>query len=262
MSIGSGWDEMLAGRRIAVVIPARNEAQLILATLEGIPKFVDHIIVVDDGSTDSTSQNARTFRGPIELIEHGSNQGVGAAIATGCRRALALGADATAVMAADGQMDPRDLRALLAPVVAGEADYTHGNRLGWPAARKAMPWHRWIGNHVFSLLTRRAIGASVQDSQCGYASMNRCTQRALDWDRLWKGYGYPNDLLSSLTLSGLRVKQIPVRPVYGAERSGIRPRHVLFIIPFVIARAWIRRHALRRRLVPQLRTVAPDSLRD
>ncbi len=51
---------MLAGRRIAVVIPARNEAQLILATLEGIPKFVDHIIVVDDGSTDSTSQNART----------------------------------------------------------------------------------------------------------------------------------------------------------------------------------------------------------
>lgn len=253
---------MLAGRRIAVVIPARNEAQLILTTLEGIPKFVDHIIVVDDGSTDSTSQNARKSRRPIELIAHRFNQGVGAAIATGCRRALALGANATAVMAADGQMDPADLPTLFAPIIAGEADYTQGNRLGWPAAREAMPWHRWVGNHVFSWLTRRAIGVSVQDSQCGYAAMNRRTQRALDWDRLWKGYGYPNDLLSSLTLCGLRVEQIPVRPVYGAERSGIRLRHVLLIIPFVIARAWVRRQALRRRLVPQLRTVAPDRLRD
>ncbi|MGB5283958.1 MAG: hypothetical protein WBN29_05570, partial [Polyangiales bacterium] len=84
------------------------------------------------------------------------------------------------------------------------------------------------------------------DSQCGYAAMNRRTKEELDWDGLWKGYGYPNDLLSSVTLCGLRVQEIPVRPVYGAERSGIRLGHVLFIIPFVIARAWVRRYARRR----------------
>ncbi|KPK66323.1 MAG: hypothetical protein AMS21_02620 [Gemmatimonas sp. SG8_38_2] len=239
---------MLAGRRIAVVMPAYNEAKLIRGALAGIPSFVDHVIVVDDGSVDATSKIVRGFRRPIELIEHGTNQGVGAAIATGCRRALVLGADLTAVMAADGQMDPMDLPALLAPLVAGEADYTQGNRLGWPAASKKMPWHRWLGNRIFSSLTRWAIGVDVRDSQCGYVAMNRRTKRTLDWDGLWKGYGYPNDLLSSLTLCRLRVRQIPVRPVYGEEQSGIRLRHVLLIIPFVIARARLRRHAQRRDL--------------
>ncbi|NNE18415.1 MAG: glycosyltransferase family 2 protein [Myxococcales bacterium] len=253
---------MLAGKQIAVVMPAYNEAKLIAKALDGVPSFVDHIIVVDDASLDATAEIARSFPRHIDLVEHRTNQGVGAAIATGCRRALALGADLTAVMAADGQMDPADLPSLLAPLIAGEADYTHGDRLGWPAAREAMPWHRWLGNHVFSSLTRYAIGVKVQDSQCGYAAMNRRTQQVLDWDRLWKGYGYPNDLLSALTLCDLRVREIPVRPVYGAERSGIRLRHVLVIIPFVIARAWIRRYARRRELAPQPRAVAPDNPRD
>jgi glycosyltransferase involved in cell wall biosynthesis len=232
-------------------MPAYNEAKLIRGALEGIPSFVDHIIVVDDASIDATRETARAFRGPVELVEHENNLGVGAAIATGCRQALLLGADLTAVMAADGQMDPLDLPALLAPLIAGETDYVKGNRLDWAAASEVMPWHRWLGNHLFSLLTRRAIGLDVQDSQCGYAAMNRRTLQALDWARLWKGYGYPNDLLSWLTVHGLRVRDVPVRPVYGSEQSGIRLRHVVLIIPFVLARAWIRRYARRGELAPQ-----------
>ncbi len=229
-------------------MPAYNEAKLIRGALEGIPSFVDHIIVVDDASIDATREIAQAIERRVELISHGTNQGVGAAIATGCRHALLLDADLTAVMAADGQMDPMDLPALLAPLVAGEADYAKGNRLGWPVASKAMPWHRWLGNQLFSSLTRRAIGVDVQDSQCGYAALSRRAKEALDWDRLWKGYGYPNDLLSRLTLRGFRVRDVPVRPVYGSEQSGIRLQHVLFIIPFVIVRAWLRRVTSRRPL--------------
>jgi len=229
-------------------MPAYNEAELIRGALESIPSFVDHIIVVDDASVDSTAQVVRAIERPIELIEHGANEGVGAAIASGCRHALRVGADLTAVMAADGQMDPADLPALLAPLIAGEADYTKGNRLDWPARCGVMPWHRWLGNHLFSSLTRAAIGVNVKDSQCGYAAMNRRAQETLDWDRLWRGYGYPNDLLSDVTLRGLRVQDVPVRPVYGTERSGIRLRHVVLIIPFVIARAWVRRSLQRRGL--------------
>ena len=219
---------MLAGRRIAVVMPAYNEAKLIAGALDGIPSFVDHIIVVDDASLDATSKIVRAFPRPIDLTVHDVNQGVGAAIATGCRRALSLGADLTAVMAADGQMDPTDLPALLAPLIAGEADYTHGNRLGWPAAREAMPWHRWLGNHIFSSLTRHAIGVEVQDSQCGYAAMNRRTQRALDWDRLWKGYGYPNDLLELVVaLRSARARDSSASGLRGgAERDTASPRVV------------------------------------
>ena len=182
---------VLAGRRIAVVMPAYNEAKLIAGALDGIPSFVDHIIVVDDASLDATSKIVRAFPRPIELTEHAVNQGVGAAIATGCRHALSLDADLTAVMAADGQMDPMDLPALLAPLIAGEADYTHGNRLGWPAAREVMPWHRWLGNHFFSSLTRYAIGVEVQDSQCGYAAMNNRT--SIVWHRVHGARGAPYD---------------------------------------------------------------------
>lgn len=236
---------MLAGRRIAVVMPAYNEAKLIREAIEGVPSFVDHVIVVDDASIDETVGVARAAGRAIELIEHEVNQGVGSAITTGCRHALTLGADFTAVMAADGQMHPEDLPTLLAPLIAGEADYVKGNRLDWPSASKAMPWHRWLGNHVFSLLTRQAIGVALQDSQCGYVAMNRYTKEELDWDRVWKGYGYPNDVLSWLTLAGLRVGEVPVRPVYGSEQSGIRLRHVFFTIPFVIVRAWARRFMRR-----------------
>ena len=109
-----------------------------------------------------------------------------------------------------------------------------------------MPWHRWLGNLLFSSLTRRALGVDVQDSQCGYAAMNRRTKQTLDWDRLWKGYGYPNDLLAWLSSFGLRVRDVPVRAVYGDEQSGIRLYHVALVIPFVIARAWLRRRAMHR----------------
>lgn len=232
-------------------MPAYNEAKLIRGAVEGVPSFVDHIIVVDDASVDATATIAQTVGRPIELIEHSMNQGVGSAITTGCKRALSLGADFTAVMAADGQMDPSDLPALLAPLIAGEADYVKGDRLSWPAASKVMPWHRWMGNHVFSLLTRRALGVELRDSQCGYVAMNRHTKEALDWDQVWKGYGYPNDVLSCLTLGGLRIGEVLVHPVYGTEQSGIRIRHVLFSIPFVIVRAWLRRLARRGELTPQ-----------
>lgn len=232
---------MLEGRTIAVVVPAHNEVELVRGMLEGIPRFVDHIVLVDDASTDGTPIAARECSRDFELVTHISNLGVGAAIATGCRRAHALGVDFTVVMAADGQMHIEDLPVLLAPLAAAEADAVKGNRLDWPRARDAMPWHRWLGNHVFSFLTRRALGTSTRDSQCGYIAMGRRALSAVDWNGLWKGYGYPNDLLCQLSLQALRVQEVPVRPVYGNEKSGIRLRHVAWVIPFVIARAWLRR---------------------
>src|SRR5215831_12682233 len=130
---------MFRGRVVAVVIPACNEADKIAATIRSIPGFVDHVIVVDDGSTDGTAEIARLsdplsppggerarVRGRFEVIAHDRNRGVGAAIATGYARALALDAHATVVMAGDGQMDPADLPRLLTPVVDERADYAKG----------------------------------------------------------------------------------------------------------------------------------------
>lgn len=233
---------MLAGKRIAVVMPAYNEARLIGTALDAVPAFVDHIIVVDDGSVDETGNIARASVRPVEVVEHAVNQGVGAAITTGCARALTLGADLTAVMAGDAQMDPLDLPTLLAPLIVDQADYVKGNRLAWHDAREVMPAHRWLGNHVLSFLTRLAVGVNVGDSQCGYVAMNRATLRLLPQAQLWDSYGYPNDWLSWMVESDLRICEVPVRPIYGEERSGITLRHAMWTIPFVIGRARVRRH--------------------
>src|SRR5438477_1505850 len=199
---------MFRGRVVAVVIPARNEADKIAATIRSVPGFVDHVVVVDDGSGDATAAVARraarraSTRGRghaarVEVVVHERNRGVGAAIATGYARALALGAEATAVMAGDGQMDPADLPRLLMPVVDGVADYAKGNRFAWPGGWRQMPAVRLAGSLALSWLTRAASGYwRLFDSQCGYTVASRKALAAIGPARMFARYGYPNDLLA------------------------------------------------------------------
>lgn len=233
---------MLQDMIIVVVVPAYNEARLIASTLNSVPEYVDQIIVIDDGSNDGTSQQVgRCDDRRVSLVRHERNRGVGAAIATGYRAAFAAGADIVAVMGGDGQMDPNDLQSLLHPLLRCRADYVKGDRLSHPEARRAMPLHRWLGNHLLSMLTRWATGLPVSDSQCGYTALSRRAAARLPLDRLWSGYGYPNDLLGWLAQTGVRVEDIVVRPIYGNERSGIGWRHALWVIPGVLARVLWRR---------------------
>ncbi len=241
---------MVGGARIAVVVPAFNEADKIASTLRSIPSFVDDVIVVDDASGDTTASRARDAktRSHLEVVTHAENRGVGAAITTGYARALARGADVVAVMAGDGQMDPADLPRLLAPVLDGTADYVKGNRFAWPGGWRQFPIVRLCGSLVLSWLTRLATGYwHVFDSQCGYTAASRRTLAAVLPDRIYPRYGYPNDLLSRLAVRGARVVDVPVRPVYGAAwRSGLRPWRVAWPLGGILFRAFARRLANRR----------------
>lgn len=235
---------MLRRAQIAVVVPAYNEAPHIARTLRTMPAFVDRILVVDDASTDGTSAAAREVGDPrVQLVRHARNRGVGAAIKSGYLHAFLGGADAVAVMAGDGQMHPDDLPALLAPVLRGEVDYTKGDRLSHPQARARMPFLRYLGNHLLSALTRVVTGARVSDSQCGYTALSQRALSRVPLAALWDGYGYPNDLLGHLSLARVPLQDVVVRPVYGAEKSGIGLRHALLVIPFVLSRVLLRRLA-------------------
>jgi glycosyltransferase involved in cell wall biosynthesis len=239
---------MFEGARVVVVVPAFNEAERIGRVLETLPAEVDEVIVVDDASRDATAAVARA-RGDAraQVVVHAVNKGVGAAIATGYQEALRRGGgarDAFVVMAGDGQMDPRDLFALVAPVARGEAGYVKGNRFAHPDVGRAMPLGRRLGGLVFSRLTSAAIGQPVNDSQCGYTALARGACAKLDLDGLWPGYGYPNDLLGQLTARGIAIGEVCVRPVYAGERSGLRLWH-LGRIAQLVARAWVRRVAAR-----------------
>jgi len=238
--------------RIAVVVPAYNEAAAIAGVVDRVPAYVDDVIVVDDASADATTARATAAgarRGGVEVITHDLNRGVGAAIVTGYRRALELGADAVAVMAGDGQMDPSDLPALLDPIVAGVADYVKGNRFQHPDVWNAMPPARIVGNLVLSAATKLTSGYHhVFDSQCGYTVASRAALRAIELDRVFPRYGYPNDLLSHLHIAGMRVLDVPVRPVYGpAWKSGINLGTAIHPIPWVLLRSWSARVASEAR---------------
>ena len=235
---------MLGGKRIAVVVPAHDEEQLIAETLRGIPELVDRIYVVDDASRDETAARAREVGDPrVEVIRHERNRGVGAAIVTGYKRAIEERMDVTCVMAADNQMDPADLDALVRPVVAGEVDYAKANRLITGEAWRVIPRTRYLGNAVLSLLTKIASGYwHVADSQSGYTAIALPMLERLELDRIYRRYGFPNDMLVHLNVWNARVRDVPSRPVYGVgERSGIRLYSVVPRISWLLWKGFLWR---------------------
>jgi glycosyltransferase involved in cell wall biosynthesis len=232
---------MVDGKRVAVVVPAYDEEVLVVETLRGIPELVDRIYVVDDASRDATGDRARELGDPrVEVIRHEKNRGVGAAIVTGYRRALEEGIDVTCVMAGDNQMDPAELRDLVEPVAAGEAEYVKANRLFSGEAWEVIPRTRYLGNAVLSLLTKIASGYwHVADSQAGYTAISLDALRRLDLDRIYPRYGFPNDLLVHLNVQNARVRDMPSRPIYNVgERSGIRLRSVVPRISWLLFKAF------------------------
>ncbi|MDD5039544.1 MAG: glycosyltransferase family 2 protein [Patescibacteria group bacterium] len=218
---------MLSGKKICVVVPARNEAERIRRVLETMPAFVDAVYVIDDASTDSTCTIVRTFRGTpsttVALIQHDRNRGVGAAITSGYRRACKDKIDVCAVMAGDGQMDPGELEQIVLPVVRGTADYVKGNRFAYGNSWQVMPKYRFIGNAILSLLTKIASGYwKLSDFQTGYTAISLAMLQRLPLDGLYPRYGFPNDILVKLNVVRARVCEVPIRPIYAGERSGIR----------------------------------------
>ncbi len=235
---------MLEGKRVAVVVPAFDEERLIGTTLSSIPDFVDRILVIDDASRDGTAERARASGDSrVEVVSHEQNQGVGAAILTGYRRALEEGIDVTCVMAGDNQMDPADLEAIAGPVARGEVDYAKANRLFTGRAWELMPHTRYLGNAILSLLTKIASGYwHVADSQSGYTAIRRSTLELLDLDRIYARYGFPNDMLVHLNVINAKVRDVPSRPVYGVgETSDIRLRRVIPAISWLLTKAFFWR---------------------
>jgi glycosyltransferase involved in cell wall biosynthesis len=235
---------VLHGKRVAVVVPAHDEEPLIAGVLAAMPQFVDRVYVVDDASTDATAalaENGANRR--VEVIRHERNEGVGAAIVTGYRRALAEGIDVTCVMAGDGQMDPADLGTLAGAVARGEVDYAKANRLVTGQAWNLIPRSRYLGNAVLSLLTKIASGYwHVADSQSGFTAIAHDTLAQLDLDRLYRRYGFPNDMLVSLNVWNARVRDFPSRPIYNVgERSGIRLARVVPAISWLLLRRFFWR---------------------
>jgi glycosyltransferase involved in cell wall biosynthesis len=237
---------MYRDKTVAVIIPAYNEEKLIGRVIKTTPPFVDHIVVVDDASTDCTRkilEDLALNEPRLTIIHHCQNKGSGAAHATAYLWCRDKNIDLVVGMDGDGQMDPEDLPALLDPIVHDRADYVKGNRLITGEAWQRIPKLRFLGNSVLTFLTKIASGYwHVTDSQSGYHALTKRALQMIPIQTIFPGYGWPNDLLVTLNIYGMRVMDVPVNPVYGiGEKSGFSLPNVVFPLFFLILRLFVKR---------------------
>lgn len=216
---------------IAVVIPSYRVTRHILDVIEQIGPEVGAIYVVDDACPDGSGQYVleRCRDSRVHVIFHAVNCGVGGAVISGYRQAVADGASIVVKIDGDGQMDPRLIRHFVAPILDGEADYTKGNRFFEPRSIKAMPTLRLIGNSALSFLCKMSSGYwSVFDPTNGYTAIHANVIMALPLDRIAKRWFFESDMLFRLSTLGCRVIDIPMVAVYSDEISNLNVRRVVF----------------------------------
>lgn len=191
--------------RILAVIPAYNEQRTIAEVVLKAEKYVDEVVVVDDGSSDLTGEIARRMGATV--LRHETNRGKGAALRTGFLHALRSGADVVVTLDADGQHDPDEIPRLIEPIIKGGADVVVGSR--YLGTSQGIPLYRRVGLALINALGRLVSGAPVSDTQSGFRAYSR---RALSVVVRAQEEGYAAEL-EHLTLasgSGLKIVEVPV----------------------------------------------------
>lgn len=196
------------GRKVVAVIPAYNEERFIGSVVLQTRRFVDIVIVVDDGSNDATGEIARAAGALV--IRHKGNQGKGKALTTGLKHARELQPRAVVLLDGDGQHLPTEIPAVLAPILNGEADMVVGSR--YLNRHSRVPFLRIMGHHVFNFFTNRASGVHLTDSQNGFRSFSAQVLNALSFHS--NGFSVESEMQFLAWECGWKVKEVPVTVCY------------------------------------------------
>lgn len=232
--------------KIAVAIPCFRVTRHVLQVIANVPPGVAQIYAVDDACPDGSGAWIETYcEDPrVRVLRNAENQGVGGALLTAYRQALADGMDIVVKIDGDGQMDPRLIPQFVAPILRGRADYTKGNRFFRPESVAGMPPVRLFGNAVLSFLTKLSCGYwNLMDPTNGYTAIHTRVLRELPLDKIEKRYFFETDMLFRLNTIRAVVKDVPMDSVYADEESQL---HVRKVVPEFLAkhasRLW-RRYA-------------------
>ena len=215
---------MPAQRRIAAVVPCYGVGGRVLDVLARIGPEVSDVLVIDDACPEETGAlvEERVRDSRVVVIRHERNRGVGGAVVTGYRAALAAGADVVVKLDGDGQADPALIPGLVAPLLAGRCDYAKGNRFFNPEDLSNMPWARLVGNAVLSFQAKMSTGYwSVMDPTNGLTAISAPVLRLLPLEKLAKGYFFESDVLFRLNTVRAVVRDFPMRASYDGEPSGL-----------------------------------------
>ena len=202
--------------KIAVLIPGYREEATIGRVIAGVKKHLSLVLMVDDGSPDATADHARAAG--AEVIVHAKNQGKGASLKTGLRNLESRGFDYFLVMDSDGQHDPDDIPNFIAATHQSEIAVFCGNRMG---DLTTMPFVRKLTNKFMSWRISQACGQTIPDSQCGFRMYHRDTLAHLLCET--DNFDYETETLLLIARHGLKIGSVPVKTIYGNEKSKIHP---------------------------------------
>lgn len=216
--------------RIAVAIPCYRVTQHVLGVIASIGPEVHTIYAVDDACPDQSGQFIQKHnKNPrVRVLFNPENRGVGGAIVTAYKAAIADGIDIVVKIDGDGQMNPSLLPKFVRPLLRGEADYTKGNRFFRPESLQSMPPVRLFGNAVLSVMAKLSCGYwNIMDPTNGYTAIRTCVLAELPLDKLEQRYFFETDMLFRLYTVRAVVKDVPMDAVYADEQSHLKVGNVL-----------------------------------
>ena len=198
---------------VVACIPAYNEERTIARVIIEAQRYVDKVIICDDGSTDLTGEIARRLG--AEVVRHERNMGYGAALSTLFRAARIADASAMVILDADLQHDPSDIPRLLSPVVSGEADIVIGSRF-LSGVGSGVPKYRGLGIKVITRLVRGVSYSDVSDAQSGFRAYSRRAIQLITPSE--QGMGASTEILLKAKEFGLKVVEVPIKVSYDVEK--------------------------------------------
>ena len=198
----------MGNKHVVIVIPAYNEERTILGVIRGLKQHgFERLIVVDDGSTDRTSELA--CQEGVILLRHVLNRGLGGALGTGISAALRLGAERIVTFDADGQHDPDDIPRMLEPIERGEADVVIGSRMLDPIG---MPYSRRLANWIANVATLFLFRGWTTDSQSGLRAFSG--QAATRMRIMTSGMEVSSEIIAETVKNSLKCKEVRVKAIY------------------------------------------------
>jgi glycosyltransferase involved in cell wall biosynthesis len=202
--------------RICVIIPTYNESKTIIGLIKQVTSLGFEVIVIDDGSSDSTADLAQTSG--VTVLRNLKNLGKGAALVKGYNFAVARGFDAVISMDGDGQHEPNDLMAFVQKAEFSDCGVVIGNRM---TTIKQMPFLRILTNRFMSWLISLITGQYIADTQCGFRLVRSDVLKKIILSTT--KYETESEILIRAARLGFKIESVPVKTIYSGQKSQINP---------------------------------------
>ena len=197
---------------IVAIIPAYNEEKALADVIAKTFKYVDKVIVVNDGSVDKTAEVA--LNAGAEVISHSTNLGKGEALKSGFK---AINDDSIIItIDGDGQHNPDEIPDLIKPIVEGSADLVNGSRY-MNGPEENTPAYRRVGQRVLDIATNISAGIKVTDSQSGFRAFSNKSRDCFRFKDT--GFGIESEMLVDAAEAGLKIVEVPITVRYDVDGS-------------------------------------------